>query len=485
MKQYFVGVDVGSANVVMVVGSRTEGSELLNIEGVSIQESRKSVKEGRLCTTLTSAVINLSNAISDAKDELEEALGIKIEQAYFGLGNSDTRCVIVEDFVPVKNKKTGVIGKEDITILRQLLRQVKTESCSEKVFEICPLAYYVNGTKRTLNPVGMQGSWLKGEYLLSIGLNDQINTLKQLHHKVGMEIQKVFVNPMITFPLLVSEQEAEEGVVIVDIGSEVTDITIVREKKVQYFRSISAGAEYINTDLKSILPKGANCSKIKHLYGTAISGDIAENQVIQVGTKEVIHRNIATVIEARLMDIAELVARVVRESGLESKIVHGYVLTGGTAATDKIEQLFERETNRPCRLVDKLYGIGSKPQDCEITPGQHAAVAIMMQAAKYASSYVVEKEPAPKMAEPQLQVEPSVPSAPSEPAVEPIVEPAAQEDTPKVVTVPIPTTPVQKPTPSKEEERDGAPAQKSGTLAKFKRLVNISRWMGSEDNKSK
>lgn len=477
MKQYFVGVDVGSANVVMVVGSRTEGSDLLNIEGVSIQESKKSVKEGRLCATLQSAVLNLSYAIKDAKVELEEALGIKIEQAYFGLGNSDTRCVIVDDFVPVKNKKTGVIGKEDINILRQLLRQVKTESCSEKVFEICPLAYYVDGTKRTLNPVGMQGSWLKGEYLLSIGLNDQINTLKQLHHRVGMEIQKVFVNPMITFPLLVSEQEAEEGVVIVDIGSEVTDITIVREKRVQYFRSIAVGAEFINADLRSILPKGANYSKIKHLYGTALSNDIAENQVIQVGNKEVVHRNIATVIEARLMDIAELVAKAVRESGLESQVVHGYVLTGGTAATDKIEQLFERETGRPCRRAEQLYGIGSKPQDCEITPGQHAAVAIMMQAAKFASSYVVEAEPAPKAVEPQPQPQ----AEPITPAVEPVAK--VEEDAPKVVTVPLPTTPVQKPVAPKKEEK--AAESKTGTLAKFKRLVNISRWMGGEDNKSK
>ena len=480
MKQYFVGVDVGSANVVMVVGSRTEGSDLLNIEGVSIQESKKSVKEGRLCATLQSAVLNLSYAIKDAKVELEEALGIKIEQAYFGLGNSATRCVIVEDFVPVKNKKTGVIGKEDITILRQLLRQVKTESCSEKVFEICPLAYYVNGAKRTLNPVGMQGSWLKGEYLLTIGLNDQINTLKQLHHRVGMEIQKVFVNPMITFPLLVSEQEAEEGVVIVDIGSEVTDITIVREKRVQYFRSIAAGAEFINADLRSILPKGANYSKIKHLYGTAISSDIAENQVIQVGTKEVIHRNIATVIEARLMDIAELVDKVVRESGLESQIVHGYVLTGGTAATDKIEQLFERETNRPCRIADKLYGIGTKPQDCEITPGQHAAVAIMMQAAKYASSYVVEKEPAPAAV-----VEPQTATVTTPEPAAPVAEPAV-EVPPTVQVIQTPTTPVQKPTAAKkEDEEDVAGQPKDGIKSKLKRLVNLSRWMGSEDIKSK
>lgn len=327
----------------------------------------------------------------------------------------------------------------------------------------------------------MQGSWLKGEYLLTIGLNDQINTLKQLHHRVGMEIQKVFVNPMITFPLLVSEQEAEEGVVIVDIGSEVTDITIVREKRVQYFRSIAAGAEFINADLRSILPKGANYSKIKHLYGTAISSDIAENQVIQVGTKEVIHRNIATVIEARLMDIAELVAKVVRESGLESQIVHGYVLTGGTAATDKIEQLFERETNRPCRIADKLYGIGTKPQDCEITPGQHAAVAIMMQAAKYASSYVVEKEPAPAAV-----VEPQTATVTTPEPAAPVAEPAVEVVPQTVQVIQTPTTPVQKPTAAKkEDEEDVAGQPKDGIKSKLKRLVNISRWMGSEDIKSK
>ncbi|MBQ2417448.1 MAG: hypothetical protein II282_04540, partial [Alistipes sp.] len=249
MKQYFVGVDVGSANVVMVVGSRSEGSELINIEGVSIQESKKSVKEGRLCTTLQSAVINLSYAIKDAKQELEDALGIKIEQAYFGLGNSETRCVKVEDLIPVKNKRTGEISKDDVIILRQLIRQVKTESCSEKVLDIYPLCYYVNGTKRLLDPVGAQGSWLKGEYMLTVGLSDQMNTFKQLHHRVGMEIQKVFINPMITYPLLVSEKEAEEGVVIVDIGSEVTDITIVKERQVQYFRTIAVGAELINNDL--------------------------------------------------------------------------------------------------------------------------------------------------------------------------------------------------------------------------------------------
>lgn len=474
MKQYFVGVDVGSANVVMVVGSRSEGSELLDIEGVSIQESKKSIKEGRLCTTLPSTVLNLSYAIKEAKEELEEALGIKIEQAYFGWGNSDTRCVIVDDFVPVKNKKTGVIGKEDVNILRQLLRQVKTESCSEKIFEISPLCYYVNGQRRTLDPVGMQGSWLKGSYLLTIGLNDQINTLKQLHHRAGVEIQKIFVNPMITFPLIVSPKEAEEGVVIVDIGNEVTDVTIVRENRVQYFRTISVGAELINTDLKSILPKGCSLGKIKHLYGKAISNGIAENEVIQIANKEVVLRNIATVIEARLMDIAELVAKVVAESGLESQIVHGYVLTGGTSALKDIDRLFERETSRPCRKAETLYGIGRKPQGCEITPGQHAAVAIMMQAAKYSSSYVVEVDSTPQQPKEPV-AEPATPVAPSKVAPTAPIEPTT------------PTTPTEPIAPKRVVKKEPAPAKEetpNGKFSKFKSLLNISRWMGGDDKES-
>ena len=466
MKQYFVGVDVGSANVVMVVGSRSEGSELINIEGVSIQESKKSVKEGRLCTTLQSAVINLSYAIKDAKQELEDALGIKIEQAYFGLGNSETRCVKVEDLIPVKNKRTGEISKDDVIILRQLIRQVKTESCSEKVLDIYPLCYYVNGTKRLLDPVGAQGSWLKGEYMLTVGLSDQMNTFKQLHHRVGMEIQKVFINPMITFPLLVSEKEAEEGVVIVDIGSEVTDITIVKERQVQYFRTICVGAELINNDLKSILPMGCNISKIKHLYGKAMGNDIPENVVIQIGNKEVIHRNIATVIEARLIDIAELVMKVVKESGYESQ-VNGYVLTGGTAALDQIAELFERETNRPCRRAETLYGIGKKPQDCEITPGQHAAVAIMMQAAQYSSSLVVEVE--------NPVVEPTTVVATDDP------EAVAQDSEPTTVQSDAPKSQTEPATAAKREQKSSEKPREKGTFTKLKRMWNISRWMGGDD----
>ena len=390
MKQYFVGVDLGSSNVVMVVGSRAEGADSINIEGISVQSTKKSIKQGRICTSLSSAVPNLSSAILAAKQELEEELGIKIEQGYFGLGDSNTRCVIVEDMLPVKNKKTGVIGNEEVTILRQMLRQVTTESCAEGVWEISPLYYYVNGVKQTLDPVGMQGSWLKGRYMLTVGMNDQINSLKQMHHRLGIDIQQIFVTPLITYPLLVSKNEAHKGVVVVDMGSEVTDVTIIRDSKVQYFCSLPVGAELVDADLKSILPKGSNVTKIKHLYGEAMSSNVADNEIIKDGNKEIIRRNIATVIEARVMDIAELVGQVIKESGLDAFVDAGIVLTGGCSSLKGIESLFERELSRPCRKADVLYGIGSKPAECEITPGQHAAVAIMLHASQYQSSYVRE-----------------------------------------------------------------------------------------------
>lgn len=381
---------MGSANVVMVVGSRDESSELINIEGVSVQPNKKSIKHGHICTTLTSAVQNLSSVILSAKRELEQGLGIKIEQGYFSLGDTNTRCVIVEDMMPVKNKRTGVIGNDDLNIMRQLVSQIRTESCAEGVLSFSPLCYYVNGTKCVLDPTGLQGSWLKARYMLTVGMNDQQNYLKGLHHKLGMEIQGIFVGPTITFPLLVSAVEAEQGVVIVDIGAEVTDVTIVREGRVQYFRSLPIGAELIDADLKSILPKGCKVNRIKHIYGKALSSNVADNVVIKDGTREIIHRNIATVIEARLMDIAEVVGKVVVESGFGEFIPHGYVLTGGSASLDMIDELFERELNRPCRKADKLYGIGKINPECDITPGQHAALAIMLNAAKLSASYVKE-----------------------------------------------------------------------------------------------
>lgn len=139
MKQYFVGVDLGSANVVMVVGSREDSSELINIEGISVQQTKRSIKHGHISTTLTSAVQNLSSVILSAKHELEQELGIKIEQGYFSLGDVNTRCVIVEDMAPVKNKRTGVIGNDDLNILRQLIGQITTESFAEGVLAASPL----------------------------------------------------------------------------------------------------------------------------------------------------------------------------------------------------------------------------------------------------------------------------------------------------------------------------------------------------------
>lgn len=491
MKQYFVGVDLGSSNVVMVVGSRAEGSDSINIEGISVQSTKKSIKQGRICTSLSSAVPNLSSAILAAKHELEEELGIKIEQGYFGLGDSNTRCVIVEDILPVKNKKTGVIGNEDITILRHMMRQIKTESCAEGVWEISPLCYFVNGTKQTLDPVGMQGSWLKGRYMLTVGMNDQINSLKQMHHKLGIEIQNIFVTPLITYPLLVSKSEAQKGVVVVDMGSEVTDVTIIRDGKVQYFYSLPVGAELIDSDLKSILAKGSNVTKIKHLYGESMSCNVADNEIIKDGNKEIIRRNIATVIEARVMDIAELVGKVIDESGLSAFLDGGIVLTGGCSSLKGIDSLFERELNRPCRKADVLYGVGSKPSECEITPGQHAAVAIMLHASQYQSSYVRELDQIDFVGSDQEDIVEPAPVTPVIP-VTPVTEPADE-------TIDItgggqtPDSQADTATDNHSADVDGngkdqgnAPVKKQPTKKNSKGVIsklfgNLSRFMGGDE----
>lgn len=292
-----------------------------------------------------------------------------------------------------------------------------------------------------------------------------------------MEIQGIMVNPTITYPLLVSPKEAEQGVVVVDLGAEVTDVTIVRDNRVQFFRSLPFGAELIDADLKSILPKGTNVSKIKHVYGKAISSNVADTEVIKDGTREIIHRNIATVIEARLMDIAEVVGKVVAESGFGEFIPHGYVLTGGSAMIDMVDALFERELNRPCRKAETLYGIGKIPQECEITPGQHAALAIMLNAAQLSASYVKEldvvdnKTPKPEPVQPKVRVTTPQPKAVVAP--EPEVQPEQADVEPEVTPEPID---VVCPKPKSETKKGGKKGGMFDKLAGF-----ISRTLGSDD----
>lgn len=408
MKHYFVGVDIGTSNIVMVVGSRTDDSVLFNIEGISVQQSRKSVIDG----VITNIEI-VGDAIKNAKYELESELGIKIEQVYVGIGNVYTRSVSVTDWAPVKNKKSGKIGKEDIIILEQLLKMVKTENRAETIREILPLAYYINGEQRTLDPVGKFGSWLKADYLFSIGISDHIRLIKMACVKAGLELLNIFVNPMVTYPLLVSDKEANNGVAIVDIGGGVTDITIVKEGRVQYFVSIPIGAEAIDNDLKTILPSNSNISSVKHKYGKAIASSVADNEVVPVGGKEIICRNIATVIEARLIDIAELVMGEIKSAGFEQAIESGFVLTGGSVDLDGIDALFERETGRQSRKADMLYGLCEQAKSCDITFGQQTAVAVMMNAANFAPTNVIEVGvAAPKVIATPIIPEPAEPKSP-------------------------------------------------------------------------
>ncbi len=382
-KQYYVGLDIGTTNVVMVVGSRVAGSQTIKIESLSSEPSKKSIVKGLV--TNRSVFRNSVNAV---KKELEKSLDVKIEQAYFGVGNADVRGVVVEDMIAVRNKETGVITKEDIMLLEQRIHKVELRELRETIINIEPICYYINGTKRVLDPVGMQGSYVVGHYLITLGIKDAIAALKALKNAVGLEAQQIFANATIGYKLLVSEQEAQKGVVLVDIGGGITDVTIIREGRIQAFKSFGLGSENIDSDIKTILPPNGNAVLIKHKYGCAMAMDVPENQVLQMGGRDVLLRNVAAVIEARVMDIIDLVVGFVRESGFEELIECGYVLTGGATELKSISDLFGRETLRPCRCADHLYNVEMPSDEEVVTYGQQMAVAVMLAGASYAPSNV-------------------------------------------------------------------------------------------------
>lgn len=472
-KQYYVGLDIGTTNIVMVVGSRSSKDGMVKIESLSSVPSKKSVFGG---VASNPGVFRV--AVNTAKSELEQMLKVKIEQTYIGIGNSDTRGVIVEDFVPVKNKRTGIIAKEDISLLEQLIRKVRLADRREMVLDIRPICYYINGTRRVLNPIGEQGSYVKGRYLVTISGSTHISMLKSLKNAIGLADQAFFANATISPSLLVSPAEAQQGVVVVDIGGGLTDITVVHEGRVQAFVSLAIGSETIDTDLQTILRHNSNITSLKHKYGCAIANNIPTNQVLSVGGKDVIHRNVATVIEARLMDIVELVVNTVNDMGFADKIERGYVLTGGATHLADIATLFERETLRPCRCADHLYNVEMPDGEFEVTYGQQMAVAVMLEGSKLASSSVIAVEQLGTAVDKKSEIEGT------EGSENVVAEPLPDITPATTPEVKLPQQPLIEPKQKSDKPKDEAPKEKPNKpkTSRFARLLTSLMGGGSDSN---
>lgn len=374
-----VVVDVGTSNVVIAVGA-VEDDGRVNIVDI-VAEPVTGVNAGRI---ENSDMVGL--AIASAKKKIEQRLNIRLTEVYAGLSGEYVRCVQVTDHVYVKDELrngSNQITQSDIDELDRRMKTVKLPDDREMIMTMQPLRYKID-EKEVDVPVGAYGHLLTATYnfiLCDKAMRDRLNQCLQVH---GISVKEFVPNAFVSHLSIANTDDMQDGAVVVDLGGGVTDVTVLYGGKVRYMASIPIGANAINNDIRTYSIPSNYVEDLKVQYGSAMVekavDDIIVFQSMRRGMpKSILRRNLVTVIESRLKEIAGWVAREIKDAGCGSKFMPVVLLTGGGSNMRDIEALFARELGyEDVRAVHPEYGFVEESLLEHVTTLAYATAASLL-----------------------------------------------------------------------------------------------------------
>ena len=448
-KNYIVAVDIGTSEVVVAVGSTTaEG--MVNIEAVAAEHT-----EGMTAGLVDNSQM-VAEALRKARARAEEQAGVAITDAYVAISGKFVRCARYTDHVFVEDAE-NCIGPKDLAALRERMRNVKAAD-GEIIMDFFPLCYKSDTGSEMKNPVGSYSKQLAATYNFILCEHMAKDRLRRVFLDAGIKMRETFAGGAVVAESVVTTEEKEEGVAIVDIGSGVTDVAIYCGGVLCYMASIPMGGSALNTDIRVydgyIPPR--YIEKLKCKLGSALVSETPDENIEMRNRgrniKLVSRKNLAAVIEARMTDIAEYVWTEIKDAGYAKKLGAGIVITGGTAELMHVAELFKRVTNQEVRTACAEVGINTESMLKVASPNLTLAVSLLLHGAKvgpcpvgvYTPPVKVESAPAAK---PEVKAEAPQPAQPAQPTPQP-----APEVKPEPTPAPKPE-PKPEPQPTKPADR--------------------------------
>ncbi len=394
-KNYIVAIDLGVSNIVIAVAtpvvadseqsehsgaSRRGDGALLNIEYITSIPS-----EGFIAGKIDNIEL-AAKSISLAVAKVREELGLEIFEIYAGVSGESIYCTGYTDHVFVPDSTNGVT-QQDVNALFDRMRNVQV-SDGKYIMERIPQNYVVDDTRDVKNPVGTFGSRLSSTFNFIISDNTPMQRVEMALRRQNIKLRKLFSNAVVVGDAVLTPDEKEEGVAVVDIGGGLTNVAIYYRNVVRYISTIPIGANTINDDIRTLMIPERYIEKLKVRYGCAIAKDAPDTKIVISGrtkreTKEVIAYNLAVVIESRVKDIAEFVKREIKESGYEGKLPYGIVLTGGSAQLRKIDELFRQSTQMDVRIAEAEDVISTESREKITSSADSTVVGLLLHGLKH------------------------------------------------------------------------------------------------------
>jgi len=355
-------IDIGTTKIIVVAGEKKKDGTL-EILGCG-KTCSKGIKRG--------VVLNIreaGEAVREAVDQVEKMAGIKINEVYVNVIGRELKTLTKK--VEKHFKENRLITKEDI---RDLFGQIEETNIPEgyKIYDIEPQLYQIDDESGISDPVDSTGKDIQVEFKLLVAPEIYEKNLRLCLERAGLKACKIVVDTIASSELLLSEDEKEAGVVLLDIGGGTTKIAVYLDGVLCYSSLMPFGGNVVTRDIKSgcsILLRQAEALKVQ--FGQAMGDFASENGVVTVpgisgwDSKEISFKSLAMIIQARIEEIIEASFSQMHKSGYIEKMGAGIVLTGGGALLNNVEQLIQFNTGLDVRKGICRNKLSKKWEDLE------------------------------------------------------------------------------------------------------------------------
>lgn len=442
-KNYVAGVDFGSSNLVMAVGTvGTDGA--IKVEAL-LSKPSNGIEMG-----VIQNVNNVCEVLREMKHEIEDELGLRIDEAYAGVSGAFIHYHNYSDHVFVGDSENGIVAQADVDALNDRMSRV-TVPDDEEVMARFPLNYLIDHRRETDKPVGAFSRQLSSTFAFIIGKKQPLSRIEMVFNNSGLKLAGIFANSVIVADAVLTADEKSDGAAVVDIGADTTDVAVYSGGIVRYAATIPMGGRAIDSDINKHGVTIRNIEALKKQCGTALSETVSEKACIRIptagkGFKTVMKRNLASIIEARLMDIIDYVKTEIKDSGYDAKLPYGLVLTGGTSSIPEIDKLFNRHTERDVRVAMATEGIDEESRAKVDSPEYTAVIALLTAGAAKKSCNITETGERPQQ---PAQSEPAAAAPKERKTFDPSKSTATTYKPPQREEYKVPERParVEKPTP--------------------------------------
>ncbi|OGT73048.1 MAG: cell division protein FtsA [Gammaproteobacteria bacterium RIFCSPLOWO2_02_FULL_56_15] len=345
-KNLIVGLDIGTSKVVAIVGEINPGNEI-EIIGLGSCRSR-GLKKG--------VVVNIESTVQTIQRAIEEAelmAGCEIHSVYAGIAGSHIRSLNSHGIVAIRDNEVSL---SDVDRVIDAARAVAIPA-DQKILHILPQEFIIDSQEGIKEPIGMSGVRLEAKVHMVTGSVSSAQNIVKCVRRCGLEVDDIILEQLASSYAVLTEDEKDLGVCLVDIGGGTTDIAIFTEGSIHHTAVIPIAGDQVTNDIAVALRTPTQyAEEIKVRYACALTQLASQEETIEVPSvgdrpaRRLARQTLAEVVEPRYEELFTLVQNELRRSGYEDLIAAGVVLTGGSSKMEGVVELAEEIFHMPVRI---------------------------------------------------------------------------------------------------------------------------------------